>query len=102
MAQTQIILVRHGQSQGNVAAELAQREHLERIDVPARDPDIELSDLGREQAQAVGRWLSRLGEMCGVVASSLHHRALPAHHYSVGLDSSCLRNIGKYLMQLSE
>lgn len=59
---TQIILVRHGQSEGNLAAELAQSEKLERIDVPARDPDVVLSDLGREHAEAVGRWLSELPE----------------------------------------
>jgi len=62
MKPTQIILVRHGQSQGNVAAELASADHLERIDVPARDPDIELSELGERQATAVGHWLSELGE----------------------------------------
>ena len=59
---TQLILVRHGQSEGNVAAEAAQRDHLERIDVPARDPDVTLSATGREQAAAVGRWLAELGE----------------------------------------
>lgn len=60
MSQTRIILVRHGQSQGNVAAELAAKEHLERIAVPARDADIELSDLGIQQARAVGTWLQQL------------------------------------------
>lgn len=59
---TQIILVRHGQSEGNIAAEHAAAEELERIDVPARDPDVRLSELGREQADAVGRWLSELDE----------------------------------------
>lgn len=58
----QLILVRHGQSEGNVAAEAAQRDELERIDVPARDPDVALSATGREQAAAVGRWLAALPE----------------------------------------
>lgn len=57
---TQLILLRHGQSEGNVAAETAQRDELERIDVPARDPDVDLSQTGREQAAAVGRWLQDL------------------------------------------
>lgn len=57
---TRIILVRHGQSEGNVAAERALAEELESIDVPARDPDIQLSQLGREQAQALGQWLADL------------------------------------------
>lgn len=56
----QLILVRHGQSVGNVAAEAADRDHLDRIAVPARDPDVVLSDTGEGQARAVGRWLSEL------------------------------------------
>lgn len=62
MTRTQIILVRHGQSEGNVAAELAASQHLERIDAPARDADVELSELGRRQAAAVGQWLQELDE----------------------------------------
>ena len=60
MSDTRIILVRHGQSQGNVAAERAAAEHLAKIDVPARDADVELSDLGIEQARAMGQWLAKL------------------------------------------
>lgn len=62
MPASSLILVRHGQSEGNLAAESAQRDRLEQIAVPARDPDVELSALGREQAAAVGRWLSGLPE----------------------------------------
>ena len=57
--QVTLVLVRHGQSEGNVAAEAALRDDLERIDVPVRDPDIELSELGRRQAAAVGTWLAK-------------------------------------------
>lgn len=60
MEHTRLILVRHGQSEGNTAAELAASQHLARIDVPARDPDVELTELGREQAASVGRWLGEL------------------------------------------
>ena len=59
---TQLILVRHGQSEGNVAAEAAQRDDLEHIDVPARDADVTLSAIGRDQSAAVGRWLRALDE----------------------------------------
>lgn len=59
---TRLILVRHGQSEGNVAAEAAQRDALDRIDVPSRDPDVVLSSTGRDQAAAVGRWLGALAE----------------------------------------
>ena len=73
----QLILVRHGQSEGNVAAETAQRDDLERIDVPARDPDVALSATGREQSAAVGRWLAALAEdeRPEVVWSSPYRRA---------------------------
>lgn len=60
MEHTRLILVRHGQSEGNTAAESAASQGLERIEVPARDPDVELTELGREQAASVGRWLGEL------------------------------------------
>ena len=77
MPASSLILVRHGQSEGNVAAESAQRDRLERIAVPARDPDVRLSDLGREQAAAVGRWLSELpeDERPSIVWTSPYRRA---------------------------
>ena len=53
-------VVRHGQSTGNVIAEHAETGGLEAIDIPERDADVPLSDTGREQAEAVGRWLSSL------------------------------------------
>ncbi|MEV4133429.1 histidine phosphatase family protein [Dactylosporangium sp. NPDC049742] len=53
-------VVRHGQSTGNVLAEQAEAGGLEEIAIPERDADVPLSELGREQAQAVGRWLAGL------------------------------------------
>lgn len=77
MTVQELILVRHGQSEGNVAAEKAQRDGTERIDVPARDPDVVLSETGREQAAAVGRWLQGLSaeERPGIVWTSPYRRA---------------------------
>ena len=77
MTVKELILVRHGQSEGNVAAEKAQRDGVERIDVPARDPDVVLSEAGREQAAAVGRWLQSLSEeeRPGIVWTSPYRRA---------------------------
>ena len=74
---TQLILVRHGQSEGNVAAEAADRDELEQIDVPARDPDVVLSGTGRDQAAAVGRWLASLppDEQPEVLWTSPYRRA---------------------------
>ncbi|PYF97248.1 Broad specificity phosphatase PhoE [Georgenia satyanarayanai] len=57
MGATELILVRHGESLGNVAAAEARQSGAEVIDVPARDADVDLSPTGVEQAQALGRWL---------------------------------------------
>ncbi|MET0269833.1 MAG: histidine phosphatase family protein [Sphingomonas sp.] len=51
-------LVRHGQSAGNVARDVAHAEGLERIDIGGRDVDVPLSPLGERQAEALGRWFA--------------------------------------------
>ncbi|MCC3300380.1 histidine phosphatase family protein [Arthrobacter sp. zg-Y895] len=60
MGAIELILVRHGESAGNVAATRAGREGAERIDLPWRDPDVPLSSDGEEQAEALGRWIAGL------------------------------------------
>lgn len=60
MGATELILIRHGESAGNVAATLAQETGAEVIDVGLRDPDVPLSAAGSEQAQALGQWLDGL------------------------------------------
>jgi len=55
-------VVRHGQSTGNVTAEEAEVGGLEAIDIPERDADVPLSDLGREQAAALGRRLAAMDD----------------------------------------
>ena len=77
MTVRELILVRHGQSEGNVAAEAADRDRLHEIDVPARDPDVVLSETGRRQAEAVGNWLTAVAEdeRPEVVWSSPYRRA---------------------------
>ncbi len=52
-------LVRHGQSTGNVANDEARRSGAELLDLQ-RDADVPLSELGEEQADAVGKWFSTL------------------------------------------
>lgn len=52
----QIWLVRHGQSSGNVAREIAEASRLHIIDIPERDIDVPLSELGERQATALGHW----------------------------------------------
>ena len=53
-----LAVIRHGQSTGNVIAEEAEVGGLEAIGIPERDADVPLSETGREQAEAVGRWLA--------------------------------------------
>jgi broad specificity phosphatase PhoE len=57
-----IWIVRHGQSAGNVARDAAEAAGLPHIDIAFRDMDVPLSDLGREQAQALGRWFGAMPE----------------------------------------
>ncbi|GAB4078920.1 histidine phosphatase family protein [Nostocoides australiense] len=89
----ELILVRHGQSEGNVAAEAADRDRLEQIAAPARDPDVMLSETGRTQAAAVGAYLSALpaDQRPGIVWTSPYQRAretaeIALHAYDAELD----------------
>jgi len=51
-------LVRHGESQGNLLREAAERESRHEIGLPTRDADVPLSDRGEDQARAFGRWVA--------------------------------------------
>ena len=55
-------LVRHGQSQGNVARDEAHQAGDLLIDLEWRDVDVPLSELGHRQADATGRWFAGLPE----------------------------------------
>lgn len=57
-----LILVRHGESRGNVANARARETRAEELDIDVNDPSVELSDLGRRQARALGRRLRELPE----------------------------------------
>ncbi|MCW2365355.1 broad specificity phosphatase PhoE [Sphingobium sp. B11D3B] len=52
----QLIIVRHGQSAGNVARDAAHEAAHDRIALTSRDADVPLSDLGTAQARALGLW----------------------------------------------
>jgi probable phosphoglycerate mutase len=52
--------VRHGESAGNVARDRAQTSGSQTIDLTERDMDVPLSDLGQQQADALGRWFAAL------------------------------------------
>jgi ribonuclease H / adenosylcobalamin/alpha-ribazole phosphatase len=73
-----LLLVRHGQSTGNVAHAAAAAARSELLELETRDMDVPLSDLGREQAAALGGWLSTrpADELPTVALASPYVRAL--------------------------
>jgi broad specificity phosphatase PhoE len=72
-----IYLVRHGESAGNVARRLAYEAGHPVIDIPHRDMDVPLSELGFDQARVLGRWFKSLpdDQKPTVVLSSPYVRA---------------------------
>ena len=58
----ELILVRHGQSQANVAFPAADAENLQEAEVSGRDSEVPLTETGEEQARALGAWLAALPE----------------------------------------
>ena len=71
-------IVRHGQSESNVARRLAEEAARDDIGISMRDVDVPLSALGREQAGAVGRWFAALPADARptVVLASPYRRAM--------------------------
>ena len=53
-------IVRHGQSQGNLARDAAEESDAKVIDLAMRDLDVPLSALGHAQGTAVGQWFAAL------------------------------------------
>ena len=72
-----LTLVRHGQSVGNLADAEARDQKADRLDLDVRDADVELSDTGREQAEALRDWLKSASEdeRPDMVVSSPYRRA---------------------------
>ena len=81
----ELLLVRHGESEGNVAATDARLAGAEVIEVPARDADVNLSGTGQEQAKALGTALARIAEDLrpDAVVSSPYARALQTAEIAV-------------------
>jgi 2,3-bisphosphoglycerate-dependent phosphoglycerate mutase len=69
-------LVRHGQSLGNVARDDAHREDREALDIAQRDMDVPLSELGCQQARALGRWIAQQDDRPTAVIASPYVRAM--------------------------
>jgi broad specificity phosphatase PhoE len=53
-------VIRHGQSTGNVARDAAEAAGLSEIEIATREIDVPLSEIGQQQAVALGRWIGRL------------------------------------------
>lgn len=70
-------IVRHGESAGNVARDLAMNSGSHTIDLAGRDMDVPLSDLGRRQSESLGRWFANLPAEEGpdTILSSPYRRA---------------------------
>jgi broad specificity phosphatase PhoE len=54
-------LVRHAESEGNLADDRAHDASAERLEITERDPDVPLSPTGREQAATLGEAWRELG-----------------------------------------
>jgi 2,3-bisphosphoglycerate-dependent phosphoglycerate mutase len=56
----ELLLIRHGQSTANVAFPRANADGLLESGLTGRDTDVELTEQGVRQAEAIGRWLGTL------------------------------------------
>ena len=84
-----LLVVRHGESAGNVARDAAEAQGLERIDIALRDVDVPLSETGLRQAEALGHRLGADPEPPTVVWCSPYVRAQQTARHALevaGLD----------------
>jgi broad specificity phosphatase PhoE len=74
---SRLLLVRHGESAGNVARDAAHAAGHSRIDIADRDADVPLSSRGVEQSRALGTWIAQrpLSERPEILLSSPYRRA---------------------------
>lgn len=92
---TELVLVRHGESVGNLAASAASAKGLARLDLSYRDPDTPLSENGASQAAALGRHLSGLPERerPDVVLSSPYVRATSTVEHALAAFAGTVRTL---------
>lgn len=86
----ELVLVRHSESVGNLADTEARDAGADRLELTARDADVELSDNGEEQARTLGRWVADLAEpeRPDLVLSSPYRRAADTARTALG-DLEC-------------
>jgi|SRR5829696_4873124 len=82
----ELVLVRHGESVGNLADTEARDADADRLDLSARDADVELSPNGEEQARTLGRWVAGLADdqLPDLVLSSPYRRAAGTARAALG------------------
>lgn len=86
---SRLVAVRHAQSVGNVADDEARSQGAARLDLDTRDADVELSDTGHAQAEALRAWLAEAPEeeRPTLAVSSPYRRALDTARIALdGLD----------------
>ena len=77
----ELVLVRHGESVGNVADADARRRGAGRLDLDTRDPDTPLSERGEHQARVLARHVARSeARPPDVVLTSPYARAATTAH----------------------
>jgi len=70
-----LLIIRHGESAGNVAREAAMRAGALNIDIEGRDVDVPLSRLGEAQSHALGEHLAAPSFRSDVILSSPYRRS---------------------------
>jgi broad specificity phosphatase PhoE len=82
----ELVLVRHGESMGNIADDEAREADADRLELSARDADVELSPNGEEQGRTLGRWVAGLDEAArpDLVVSSPYRRASDTARAALG------------------
>ena len=81
-----LTLVRHAESRANVADKRARAEKRAALDLDVRDADVDLSDNGLRQADALGRWFQTLAadDRPTLVLASPFRRALHTAQRTAG------------------
>ncbi len=96
-----LYIVRHGESAGNIAREVANLAGHRMIDLDVRDVDVPLSPLGEQQAEALGRWFASLpsDRTPNIILTSPYLRA---RHTAEAVASSAGLSKDKYTLVVDE
>ncbi len=85
---TRLVLVRHAESVGNLARDVAEANGEALIDIATRDMDVPLSPRGERQAAELGEWLAENTSPAVVYSSPYVRAAATAGIASAALESN--------------